>query len=89
MCSKTKPIIYITIKRLPEAGVQILREQCDVRQWNEDDAVDEKTLSHQISDADGLFCCSLNKINRSIIESAGNTTATTWALPTVFPTWQL
>ena len=72
MGSKTKPIIYIT-RRVPEAGVQILREQCDVRQWNDDDAVDEKTFSQQISGANGLFCLLSDRINRSIIESAGNT----------------
>lgn len=68
--SKPKPKVYVT-RRVPSKGIEILKQHCEVTQWNNDDPVPKNELRSKLKGVDALFCLLSDKIDRDMITSAG------------------
>jgi len=65
-----KPKVFVT-RRVPESGLQILRERCDVDIWDSDDVVPRDVLLKRVTGVDGIFCTINDNIDREILDAAG------------------
>ena len=54
------------------SGIEILKPHCDITQWNNDDPVPRDELISNIKGKDALFCLLTDKIDKAVIEAAGN-----------------
>lgn len=64
-----RPKVYVT-RRVPEIGLTMLREHCDVRQWDSDEVCPRDVLLREVADVDGLFCLLTDKINDELLDRA-------------------
>jgi glyoxylate reductase len=62
-------VVFVT-RRIPEAGVQLLRESCDVRQWDSDDVIPRNELLQKVADAEGLLCLLTERIDAELLDRA-------------------
>lgn len=65
-----KPKVFVT-RRVPQEGIDILKETCDVDVWNSDDVVPRETLLERVKGVNGLFCTINDKINEEVLNTAG------------------
>ncbi|MFD0678243.1 MULTISPECIES: 2-hydroxyacid dehydrogenase [unclassified Paenibacillus] len=64
--------IYIT-RKLPEAALAIIKQQCEVTIWDEEDTpVPREVLQEQLKNADGLLCLLTERIDEQLLEAAPN-----------------
>ena len=70
MSTDSRPHIYVT-RKVPERGVELLRQGCRVTQWDQDDPVPRDVLLRNIKGVDALFCLLTDKIDKEIIDEAG------------------
>ena len=70
MSTVKKPKIYVT-RRVPERGVALLSECCEVTQWNRDDPVPREEILSNVPGVDGLFCLLTDKIDAAVLDAAG------------------
>ncbi|TDF98855.1 2-hydroxyacid dehydrogenase [Paenibacillus piri] len=64
--------VYVT-RKLPEAVLQSLRQQCEVTLWDEEDTpVPREVLLERLSDADGLLCLLTERIDEELLNAAPN-----------------
>ena len=71
MCTKTnRHSVYIT-RKVPTAGVQLLKQTCDVTEWLSDEPVPRHELLSQVRGVHGLFCIMNDKIDKELLHSAG------------------
>ncbi|CAH1776437.1 unnamed protein product, partial [Owenia fusiformis] len=70
MSSEAKPKIFIT-RRVPQKGVDLLKEKFDIFQWNRDDPIPREELLKQVAGKDALFCLLTEKIDDELLEIAG------------------
>jgi glyoxylate reductase len=63
------PVVFVT-RRIPEAGVRLLRESCDVRQWDSDDVIPRAELLRRVADAEGLLCLLTERIDAELLDGA-------------------
>ncbi len=61
--------IVIT-RRIPESGIQLLKQSCEVYIYPDDDAISKEVLLEKIKDADGLLCLLSDPIDSTIIDAA-------------------
>ncbi len=61
----------VVTRRIPQAGLQRVQERCDVRHWDEDDAIPRATLLDWIAGAEGLYCLLTERIDDELLEAAG------------------
>lgn len=66
-----KPRVFVT-RRVPQEGIEILRETCDVDVWDSDDVVPRTTLLERIKGVNGVFCTINDKMDTEVLESAGS-----------------
>ena len=66
-----KPKVFVT-RRVPQEGIDILNETCDVDVWDSDDVVPRETLLERVKDVNGLFCTINDKIDEEVLDAAGN-----------------
>ncbi|MGC5327669.1 2-hydroxyacid dehydrogenase [Brevibacillus sp. SYSU BS000544] len=65
-----KPRIFVT-RRIPEQALCLLREQCEVSLWDEEDVpVPRDVLEREIENADGLYTLLTEKIDAPLLERA-------------------
>jgi lactate dehydrogenase-like 2-hydroxyacid dehydrogenase len=62
----TKPLVYIT-RRIPEAGLQMVRQACDVRLWEEELPPPQDVILQEVADCEGLLCLLTDPIDASVI----------------------
>lgn len=66
-----KPKVYIT-RSIPESGINILREHCDVTIHSSDKPVPSDELLRQVSDKDGIICLPGDKIDKTLMDAASH-----------------
>lgn len=64
-----KPKVYVT-RKIPESGINMLLEHCDVTVHASDEAVRDNDLRKEINDKDGLVCLPGDKIDKDLMEAA-------------------
>ncbi|MCW5882727.1 MAG: D-glycerate dehydrogenase [Anaerolineae bacterium] len=64
-----KPKVLVT-RRVPESGIQKLREVADVDLWDEDQPIPRDVLLQKVRDIDGIFCLLTERINDELLDAA-------------------
>ena len=64
-----QPKIYIT-RRIPESGIKLLQESCDVEIWDSDDVVPRDVFLKAISDKDAVLCLLTDKVDAETMDVA-------------------
>ncbi|XP_053378838.1 glyoxylate reductase/hydroxypyruvate reductase-like [Mercenaria mercenaria] len=65
-----KPKVFVT-RRVPQEGIDILGETCDVDVWNSDDVVPRETFLERVKGVSGLFCTINDEIDTEVLDAAG------------------
>jgi lactate dehydrogenase-like 2-hydroxyacid dehydrogenase len=61
-----KPAVYIT-RRIPEAGLQMVRETCDVRMWEGELPPPREVVLDEVTGCDGLLCLLTTAVDAEVI----------------------
>jgi len=61
-----RPTIYVT-RRIPEAGLRMVREACDVRLWEEEFPPPKEVILREVADCEGLLCLLTDPIDGEIV----------------------
>ncbi|MEZ4637528.1 MAG: hypothetical protein R2873_19175 [Caldilineaceae bacterium] len=64
------PKVVVT-RRVPAEAIELLKQSCDVKQWESDDPIPRETLLEWVAGADGLYCLLTEKINDELLDAAG------------------
>ena len=64
-----KPKVYVT-RRIPESGINMVREYCDVTVRPAEEPAQGDELMRQVSDKDGIICLPGDKIDKAVMEAA-------------------
>jgi len=64
-----KPKVYVT-RRIPETGINLLREKCDVEIWDSDEVIPRNVFLAKIKDADAVLCLLTEKVNDETLNAA-------------------
>jgi lactate dehydrogenase-like 2-hydroxyacid dehydrogenase len=64
-----KPSVLLT-RRIPQPGVDLLAEQCDVDLWDSDLPIPRDVLLQRIGDKDGLLCLLTERIDEELLDAA-------------------
>jgi glyoxylate reductase len=64
-----KPKVFIT-RKIPESGINMLREHCDVTIHPTEEHVKSDVLLQQVPDVDGIICLPGDTIDKSLMEVA-------------------
>jgi lactate dehydrogenase-like 2-hydroxyacid dehydrogenase len=65
----TQPTIYIT-RRIPETGLRMVREVCDIRLWEEELPPPKEVILREVVDCAGLLCLLSDSIDAAVIAAA-------------------
>ena len=63
--------VYVT-RRVPQPGLDLLKEHCDLKMWDSDEAIPKEELIRNVSGVDALFCMLTDRIDEEVLEAAGN-----------------
>jgi glyoxylate reductase len=64
------PTVYIT-RRIPEAGLDLIRPACRVRLWEGELPPPKETILQEVAGCDGLLCLLTDPIDAEAIEAGG------------------
>ncbi|HZC05786.1 MAG TPA: D-glycerate dehydrogenase [Ktedonobacterales bacterium] len=64
-----KPRIYVT-RRIPDEGLRLLADVCDVTVWEGDDPPQRATLERELRDADGAITLLTDRIDGDVMDAA-------------------
>ena len=64
-----KPIVYVT-RRIPEVGIDILKEFCEVRYRDEVPPPSREELLEAVEDVDAIYCTLNEKMDKELIDKA-------------------
>jgi glyoxylate reductase len=64
-----QPTVLVT-RRIPEAGLALLREAVQVRLWDSDQPIPRAELLRQVADADGLLCLLTERVDDELLDVA-------------------
>lgn len=64
-----KPKVFIT-RIVPEKGIEMVREVCEVDLWESDDVVPREILLQKVQDIDGLYCLLTDKVDAELLDRA-------------------
>ncbi len=71
----SKPQVVVT-RRIPDEAIDAIRAACDVRYWDDDEAIPRDTLLEWVHNGgagiDGLYCLLTEQINQELLEAAGD-----------------
>ncbi|MDY7075544.1 MAG: D-glycerate dehydrogenase [Chloroflexota bacterium] len=65
----THPTIYIT-RRIPEVGLRMVREACQVRIWEEELPPAKEVILQEVADCEGLLCLLSDPVDAQVIAAA-------------------
>ena len=63
-----KPKVYVT-RRIPEAGLGLIREACRARVWEEKLPPPRETILEEARDCDGLLCLVSDEIDSTVMDA--------------------
>ena len=66
-----QPKVYVT-RRIPESGIKLLQNTCDVEIWDSDDVVPRDTFLQAVSDKDAVLCLLTEKVDAETLDVAKN-----------------
>lgn len=66
-----QPKVYVT-RRIPESGIALLQESCDVEIWDSDDVVPRDRFLAAVADRDAVLCLLTEKIDAETLSVAKN-----------------
>ncbi|HXF85199.1 MAG TPA: D-glycerate dehydrogenase [Anaerolineales bacterium] len=66
----SKPKVFVT-RRIPEKGLVLIREACDMDLWEGDLPPDREELLRRVRGVDGLLCLLTDVIDVEVMEAAG------------------
>jgi glyoxylate reductase len=61
----------VVTRLMPEAGMKLLREHCDLRVWGEDRPIPPETLKSWVAGADGIVCLLSDPVRAELMDAAG------------------
>jgi len=64
-----KPKVFIT-RIVPEKGIEMVREVCEVDLWESDDVVPREILLRKVQDIDGLYCLLTDRVDAELLDRA-------------------
>jgi glyoxylate reductase len=64
-----KPRVYVT-RQVPETGIDMLREVCDVEVWEGELPVPREVLMEKVSDIGGLYSLLTERIDAELLDAA-------------------
>jgi len=64
----SQPHVYIT-RRIPEAGLRMVREVCQVRLWEGELPPPREVILREVADCEGLLCLLSDPIDEEVIEA--------------------
>lgn len=64
-----KPKILIT-RRIPNAGLNLLREVCEIIHWDDDEPIPRSVLLRDVVDVAGLYCLLTERIDAEVLDAA-------------------
>ncbi len=64
--TESQPVVYIT-RRIPEEGLALIREACQVRLWEDELPPPRDVLLHEVPACDGLLCLLTDPIDAEVI----------------------
>ncbi len=67
----SKPSVFVT-RIIPDRGLAMLRERCDVRVWEDELPTPADVLRREVAGVDGLVCLLSDRIDAALIEAAPN-----------------
>ncbi len=71
----SKPQVVVT-RRIPDQAIDPIRAACDVRYWNDDEAIPRETLlawvRNEGAGINGLYCLLTEQVNEELLEAAGD-----------------
>ncbi|CAH1396755.1 unnamed protein product [Nezara viridula] len=68
-----RPKVFISRSDYPEAGIKLLRDRCEIEVYNSlEKDVPTNELLNKLVGKDALFITSKNKINKEVVEAAGD-----------------
>ncbi|GJL63653.1 MAG: D-glycerate dehydrogenase [Nitrospirales bacterium] len=65
----SKPLVLVT-RQIPDAGLDLLRAQCQVALWEEDSVVPRDWVLEHILKASGMLCLLTDAIDREVLDAA-------------------
>ena len=66
-----QPKVYVT-RRIPESGVKLLQESCEVEIWDSDDVIPRDTFLNAVADKDAVLCLLTEKVDAETLDVAKN-----------------
>jgi len=66
-----KPSVFVT-RIIPDRGLVMLREVCDVRVWEDELPPPPDVLRREVADIDGLVCLLSDRVDAGLIDAAPN-----------------
>lgn len=66
-----QPKVYVT-RRIPESGIKLLQNTCEVEIWDSDDVVPRDTFLQAVSDKDAVLCLLTEKVDAETLDVAKN-----------------
>ncbi|XP_046562398.1 glyoxylate reductase/hydroxypyruvate reductase-like [Haliotis rubra] len=67
---QTRAKVYVT-RTVPQRGLDILLQGCNVSMWNSEERVPRGELLHSVSGVDGILCMRSDQIDREVLDAAG------------------
>lgn len=73
MSDSDKPVVYVT-RRIPDAGLEMLEEECEVHVWEEKLPPEKETIIERLEElqADGLLCLLSDDIDGEVMDASPN-----------------
>lgn len=63
-----RPAVYVT-RRIPEAGLRMVREICDTRVWEETLPPSKEVILEEVAECDGLLCLLSDDIDAEVMDA--------------------
>jgi D-3-phosphoglycerate dehydrogenase len=63
--------VYVT-RRVPEAGIDMLRQECQVEVWGGELPVPRDVLREKVADIEGLYCLLTDRVDQDLLDAASS-----------------
>ena len=70
MATDNRPKVFVT-RRVPLSGINLLKQKCNVSQWDKEEQIPRTELLRGVQGVDALFCLLTEKIDKEVLEAAG------------------
>ncbi|XP_068617762.1 glyoxylate reductase/hydroxypyruvate reductase [Battus philenor] len=72
MSSAGKFQVYVTRSDMPQTGIELLKQQCDLKIWEQPSPVPRQEFLKSIAGANGIYCSLTDKIDKELLDAAGS-----------------